>query len=254
MKLSVIIPARDEQDSIARTVEDLLAGLRTHSIPCEIVVVDDGSSDRTADVVNGLSARNSEVLLVENRGRHGFGMAVRTGLEHFSGDAAAIVMADASDDPADLVRYYEKLVEGYDCVFGSRFIAGGSVRDYPAHKLVLNRMANWFIRALFGVELNDTTNAFKAYRRESIEGIQPLISPHFNLTVEMPLKAIVRGYSYTVIPIGWTNRQSGMSKLKIKEMGSRYLFIVLYIWLEKKLARGDYHRRHAGEPVKPSHV
>src|SRR3954454_1020781 len=100
MKLSVIIPARDEQDSIAGTVEDLLARLRAHSIPCEIVVVDDGSSDRTAEVVNALSARHSEIVRVENRGRHGFGMAVRTGLEHFSGDAAAIVMADASDDPA----------------------------------------------------------------------------------------------------------------------------------------------------------
>jgi dolichol-phosphate mannosyltransferase len=254
MKLSVIIPARDEQESIAATVEALLTRLRAHSIPCEIVVVDDGSSDGTTEVVHALSARHPEVLLVENRGRHGFGMAVRTGLEHFSGDAAAIVMADASDDPADLVRYYHMLAEGYDCVFGSRFIPGGSVRDYPPHKLIVNRLANWFIRALFGVELNDTTNAFKAYRREVIEGIQPLISPHFNLTVEMPLKAIVRGFSYVVVPIGWANRQSGMSKLKLKEMGSRYLFIVLYIWLEKILARGDYHRRHTAEPVKPTHV
>jgi dolichol-phosphate mannosyltransferase len=254
MKLSVIIPARDEEGSIADTVEDLLAELRTRRIPCEVIVVDDGSTDATAAVVRGLGARNPEVVLVQNHGRHGFGMAVRTGLEHFRGDAAAIVMADASDDPRDLVTYYEKLCEGYDCVFGSRFMAGGSVYEYPPHKLVLNRMANWFIRVLFGIELNDTTNAFKAYRREAIEGIHPLISPHFNLTVEMPLKAIVRGFTYTVTPIRWTNRQSGISKLKIKEMGSRYLFIVMYIWLEKMLARGDYHRRHAAEPVKPSHV
>jgi dolichol-phosphate mannosyltransferase len=73
--------------------------------------------------------------------------------------------------------------------------------------------------------------------------MQPLISPHFNLTVEMPLKAIIRGYSYAVIPISWTNRLAGESKLKIKEMGSRYLFIVLYLWLERTLSRGDYHRR-----------
>jgi dolichol-phosphate mannosyltransferase len=253
MKLSVIIPTRDEKDAIAGTVDGVLAGLRAHSAPFEVIVVNDGSTDNTAAVVSEMALRNPEVVMVENRGRHGFGMAVRTGLEHYSGDAVAIVMADGSDHPADLVRYYDKLREGYDCVFGSRFIAGGSVHDYPPHKLILNRLANWFIRALFGIELNDTTNAFKAYRRETIEGIQPLISPHFNLTVEMPLKAIVRGYSFAVTPISWTNRQSGISKLKIKEMGSRYLFIVMYIWLEKMLARGDYHRRNA-EPVKSSHV
>jgi dolichol-phosphate mannosyltransferase len=254
MKLSIIIPARDEEGSIVATVEDLLGELRARRIPCEVIVVDDGSTDDTAAVVRGLAGRNPEVVLVQNDGRHGFGMAVRAGLAHYSGDAAAIVMADASDHPGDLVRYYEKLCEGYDCVFGSRFMDGGSVHDYPAHKLVLNRLANWFIRALFRTGLNDTTNAFKAYRREAVDGMQPLISPHFNLTVEMPLKAIVRGYSYAVTPIRWTNRQAGISKLKIKEMGSRYLFIVMYIWLEKMLARGDYHRRHASEPVKPSHV
>jgi dolichol-phosphate mannosyltransferase len=156
-----------------------------------------------------------------------------------------VMMADGSDSPADLAAYYRKLEEGWDCVFGSRFIHGGRVVDYPSHKLVLNRLANWLIQVLFRLRLNDTTNAFKAYRREVVEGMQPLISPHFNLTVEMPLKAIVRGYSYTVIPISWTNRQAGISKLKIKEMGSRYLFIVMYIWLERMLSRGDYHRSQA---------
>jgi dolichol-phosphate mannosyltransferase len=168
---------------------------------------------------------------------------VRAGITEASGDAIAVMMADGSDDPAGLVVYYRKLAEGYDCVFGSRFIRGGRVIDYPPHKLILNRLANWLIEALFGFRFNDTTNAFKCYRREVIEGMQPLISPHFNLTVEMPLKAIVRGYSYAVVPIGWTNRREGISKLKIREMGSRYLFIILYLWLEKLLARGDYHRR-----------
>jgi dolichol-phosphate mannosyltransferase len=254
MKLSVVIPARDESGCIGATLRTLLDALRAASIPAEIVVVDDGSRDDTAERVRALAAANPEILLVENHGRHGFGMAVRTGLRHMTGDAVAIMMADASDSPDDLVGYYRKLAEGWDCVFGSRFISGGSLHDYPAHKLVINRAANWFIKALFGLRLNDTTNAFKAYRREVIEGIQPLISPHFNLTVEMPLKAIVRGYSYAIVPITWRNRQAGVSKLKLKEMGSRYLFIVMYIWLERMLARGDYHRRHVGEPVEPTHV
>ncbi len=166
------------------------------------------------------------------------------GLDRITGDAVAIMMADSSDSPHDLVRYFHKLAEGYDCVFGSRFIRGGQVVDYPLHKLLLNRLANRFISFIFGLRFNDVTNAFKCYRREVITGLQPLISPHFNLTVEMPLKAIVRGYSFAVIPIGWTNRKTGVSKLKIKEMGSRYLFIILYLWMEKHLARGDYHREH----------
>jgi dolichol-phosphate mannosyltransferase len=170
-------------------------------------------------------------------------MAVRAGLAQANGEALAVMMADGSDSPEDLVRYYRKLEEGYDCAFGSRFIRGSKIMDYPVHKLAINRMANWFIRVLFRLRYNDITNAFKCYRRQAVDGMQPLISAHFNLTVEMPLKAIVRGYSYAVLPISWTNRKSGMSKLKIKEMGSRYLFIVLHVWLEHHLSRGDYLRR-----------
>jgi len=244
MTFSIVIPARNEEGCIADTIESILKATTEASIPTEFVVVDDGSTDSTAAVVLSLAKRYTCVRLVCNEGRHGFGMAVRTGLQHFTGDAVAIVMADGSDSPADVVAYCRKLQEGCDCVFGSRFVRGGKVYDYPAHKLLLNRLANWFIKTIFRLPFNDITNAFKCYRAEVIDGIQPLISPHFNLTVEMPLKAIVRGYSYEVVPISWTNRKFGVSKLKIKEMGSRYLFIVMYIWLEKMLARGDYHRQH----------
>jgi dolichol-phosphate mannosyltransferase len=164
-----------------------------------------------------------------------------------SGDAVVIMMADESDDCRDVVRYWQELNNGVDCVFGSRFIKGGGVIDYPWLKLRINRLANTFLRLLFGIKLNDTTNAFKAYRREVINGCRPLISPHFNLTVELPLKAIVRGYSWTTIPITWRNRRTGVAKLKIKEMGSRYLFICLYVWLEKYLSRGDYRKRDKKE-------
>jgi dolichol-phosphate mannosyltransferase len=159
-----------------------------------------------------------------------------------SGDAAVIMMADESDDCRDVVSYWRVLNEGYDAVFGSRFIRGGGVIDYPVHKLILNRIANLFLRILFQSGLNDTTNAFKAYRRSVIEGCRPFLSPHFNFTVELPLKTIVRGYSWTVVPITWRNRHSGISKLKIREMGSRYLFVALYCWLEKYFSRGDYRK------------
>ncbi len=240
--LSVVIPARNEEACIEATLAAVLDRLRAAAIPCELVVVDDGSTDSTWAVIERSAARHSEVRGVRNEGRPGFGCAVQAGIRSLRGDAVAVMMADGSDQPEDLVAYYRKLQEGYDCVFGSRFIKGGKVIDYPLHKLVLNRMANYFIAALFGYRFNDTTNAFKCYRRAVMEGMQPLLSPHFNLTVEMPLKAIVRGYTYAVIPITWQNRKHGVSKLKIQEMGSRYLFIVLYLWLEKHLARGDYYK------------
>lgn len=241
--LSIIIPARDEEGCIASTVEHLQVELRLHDVPHEIVVVDDGSSDRTWEILNELKSRIPDLSPVLNEGQHGFGRAVIRGLDQMHGDAAVVMMADESDDCRDVVRYWQKLNEGWDCVFGSRFIKGGGVIDYPWVKLQINRLANTFLRLLFNIKLNDTTNAFKAYRKSVIDGCRPLISPHFNLTVEIPLKAIVRGYTWTVIPITWRNRRSGEAKLKIKEMGSRYLFICLYIWLEKYFSRGDYQKK-----------
>jgi dolichol-phosphate mannosyltransferase len=240
--LSIVIPARDEEGCIASTVEHLYVELNIQGIPHEIVVVDDGSSDSTWRKLMELGERVPTLRPVQNTGLHGFGRAIIRGLDHMTGDAVAIVMADESDDYRDLVRYWNLLNEGWDAVFGSRFIKGGGVIDYPPLKLRINRLANFFIRMLFHVSLNDTTNAFKAYRRTVIDGCRPLLSPHFNLTVELPLKTIVRGYSWTVIPITWRNRRSGQAKLKIKEMGSRYLFICLYVWLEKYFSGGDFRK------------
>lgn len=250
--LSVVIPARDEAGCISSTIEDLHTELKRHKILHEIVVVDDGSTDQTWQLLQELKLRINGLKPIQNKGLHGFGRAVICGLDHMNGDAVVIMMADASDDSGDVVRYWEELNQGVDCVFGSRFIRGSKVIDYPRCKLVINRLANTFLKLLFRIRLNDTTNAFKAYRREVIDGCRPLISPHFNLTVELPLKAIVRGYSWNVIPISWRNRRTGTAKLKLKEMGSRYLFICLYIWLEKILTKGDYKKR--GKPDGGAHA
>lgn len=240
--LSVVIPARDEEGCIARTVEHLDVELRHNGVPHEIVVVDDGSSDRTWAILEELRARIPALQPVRNDGAHGFGRAVIHGFDHSRGDALVVMMADESDDCRDVVRYWNALNEGWDCVFGSRFVKGGGVIDYPWLKLRANRAVNMVIRWMFGIRLNDTTNAFKAYRRTVIDGCRPLLAPHFNLTVELPLKSIVRGYTWTVIPITWRNRRTGEAKLKLTEMGSRYFFIVMYVWLEKYFSRGDYRR------------
>lgn len=246
MKLSVVIPAHNEEGSIAETVETVTARLAAEEIPYEIVCVDDASRDATPAAIARLAEADPGVRYVKSPYPGGFGFAVRAGLDVFEGDAVAIMMADLSDSPDDLVAYYRLLQAGYDCAFGSRFMSGSQVVDYPRLKLTVNRIVNAGIRLLFGHGYNDTTNAFKAYRREVIETVQPLLSHHFNLTVELPLKAVVRGHSYAITPITWRNRKSGESKLKLQEMGSRYAYIVLMVFLEHHLSRGDYRRAAPG--------
>jgi dolichol-phosphate mannosyltransferase len=249
MKLSVVIPVFNEEGSIAQTVTAATAALRAEGVEYEIVCVDDASSDDTAAIIKEVAAEDPGVRYVRSHYRNGFGFAVRAGLETFTGDAVAIMMADGSDSPEDLVAYYRLLMAGYDCAFGSRFMTGSHVSDYPRFKFVLNRLVNLGIRLLFGHGYNDTTNAFKAYRREVIDNIQPLLSHHFNLTVELPLKAVVRGHSYAITPISWRNRQTGLSQLRLQEMGSRYAFIILSVFLEHHLSRGDYRRPDLAAPT-----
>lgn len=245
--LSVVIPAYNEEASIGPTLVAIAERLEAEKIRFEIVVVDDHSKDRTRRAVLHIAERFPTVRCAPNLRPNGFGNAIHTGLDEFTGDAVVIVMADASDDPADIVAYWRTLERGFDCAFGSRFVRGATVVDYPWLKLALNRLANSFIATLFGIRYNDMTNAFKAFRREVIVGVAPILSHHFNITVELPLKAIVRGYSWTVVPTNWYNRKDGVSKFKVKEMGSRYLFIVLYALIEKWLSRGDYRVR-VGRP------
>lgn len=244
MKLSIVIPAHNEAESISETIAQIESVLSKESIHHEIFVVDDDSKDNTAKVLDGLCKKCPALRYETNKGPNGFGFAVRYGLERFTGDCVAIMMADLSDSPDDLLRFYKTMLEGnYDCVFGSRFMKGGKVTDYPALKKLINRTANFIIRFMMGIKYNDTTNSFKLYKRHTIEGIKPFLSPHFNLTIEMPLKAIIRGYSYTVIPNSWTNRKYGISKLSIREMGSRYFFILMYCFIEKYFSKGDFRKK-----------
>jgi dolichol-phosphate mannosyltransferase len=250
MKLSVVIPARNEAGNIGGTLDKLCAVLEAESIDYELIVVDDGSRDQTGEEVIKRAAARPQIRLFRNPGLNGFGRAIRYGLEQMTGNAVIIMMADNSDDADDVVRYYYVLRDDADCAFGSRFISGSHVYDYPYFKLFINRLANTFVKLLFGIPYNDVTNAFKGYRADVIRGCQPLVSPHFNLTVEIPLKAIARGYTYKVIPISWRNRKTGVSSLHLEEQGSRYFFIVIYAWLEKMLTYDDYKRPY-GEQFKP---
>ena len=244
MKLSVVIPAYNEAESLPETITQIHAALLSHNIPNEILVINDNSSDNTLEILSGLKKDLDTLRYITNKGPNGFGYAIRKGLESFTGDIVAIMMADLSDSVDDLVTFYHTLInKKVDAVFGSRFIKGGNTIDYPRHKKIINRISNSIIRIVFRLKYNDTTNAFKMYRKETIEGLKPFLSPHFNLTIELPLKVIIRGYSYAVVPNSWRNRKHGKSNLKIREMGSRYFFILLYCLIEKYFSKGDFVKK-----------
>jgi len=239
LRYSVLIPAYNEQENIIPTLESLAEALRAESIPFELLVVNDNSTDDTAQVITRKSEEIGEIRLVHNTPPGGLGRAIRCGLNHFSGDVLAVVMADSSDHPEDVVRCYRKIEEGYDCVFGSRFIQGSKVTHYPPVKLVVNRIVNKVMQLLFLTHHNDLTNAFKVYRRHVIESILPLQAAHFNITIEMSLSSLIRRYRIAQIPITWSGRTWGVSNLRLRKMGRRYLCTLLMIWCERILILDD---------------
>jgi dolichol-phosphate mannosyltransferase len=239
-KLSIIIPAYNEEMNIAECINELQTTLREkYEIPYEIIVVNDNSKDRTEDVVRAEMAADESIRLVNRKPPGGFGRAVRSGLDEVRGDVVVVYMADLSDDPEDVVAYYKKIQEGYDCVFGSRFIRGSKVVHYPTLKLIVNRIVNRCIQVMFWTRLNDLTNAFKAYRTEVIRDCGPYHASHFNLTLEMSLGALVRNYNIAQIPISWSGRTWGSSNLRLTEMGRRYLSTLLMLFFERHLIADD---------------
>lgn len=257
MKLSVVIPAYNEEDNIGRCLDELTEALRAERIVHEVIVVNDNSSDETERIVRVRADTDPNVRFVARRPPGGFGRAVRAGLELVTGDAVVIYMADLSDDPQDVIAYYRKLDEGYDCVFGSRWISGSEVDDYPPGKRVVNRVVNRMIQAMFWTRCNDLTNAFKAYRTEVVRECGPYRASHFNITLEMSLSALIRNYQIAQIPIRWSGRTWGSSNMHLREMGRKYLYILLKMYAERVLIADDIiaerlaserHRRPDGTP------
>jgi len=240
--LNIIIPLRDEEDQIEITIDFLNKELKDFKKDFKITLIDDHSRDSTWNKLEKIKLKNSKVEIFKNEYNPGYGNAVRFGIEKNQSDAAVFFMGDCSDNPKDIINYADCLDEGFDCVFGSRFIKNSVVKDYPFPKLILNRIANNFIRLLFLIKYNDVTNAFKAYRKDLLVNSKPIVSKHFNINAELALKAISRGYKYKVIPISWSNRKKNISKFKIKEMQNRYIFTILYVWIEKILLQKDFKK------------
>ncbi len=226
-----------------------------HHIPYEIIIVNDNSSDGTPQVIAGLMEADANIRTVNRTPPGGFGRAVRAGLELVEGDVVVIYMADLSDDPQDLVVYYRKILEGYDCVYGSRFVKGSKVDHYPWMKLVFNRIVNRCVQFMFWTRFNDLTNAFKAYRTSVIRDCGPYRASHFNITLEMSLSALIRRYEVAQVPIRWYGRTWGTSKLKLREMGRKYLCTVLMFYFQRQLIADDLvAERLASDLARKQHV
>lgn len=241
--VSIIIPAKNEERNIVKTISEISEEFAREKIDFEVIVVNDHSTDNTRRVVEELGQKDKRIRVVDNEYASGIGYAIRQGFESYSGEMAVLAMADSSDDPKDMVQFVRAIEGGYDCCFGNRWCKEAKIVNYPKYKLWINRLVNFGMSVMFGTSYRDITNAFKCYSRQTINGIKPILSRHFNVTVELPLKVIVRGYKYKVVPTNWYNRRTGLSNLKLKEMGSRYLFIVLYVWMEKLLCGQDYHKK-----------
>ena len=240
--VNILVPLRNEEKGIKNLIENLIPIVDKIKKKTNISLIDDYSSDQTWNILKQYEQKFNFVKVYKNEKLRGFGNALKSGIEKNQDDALIFFMGDCSDNPSDIVEYVKYLDEGYDCVFGSRFIKGSQLKDYPLIKLILNRLANNLIRVLFFIKYNDITNAFKAYNKKVLDKSNPIISGHFNINAELSLKAIIRGFKYKIIPISWTNRKKGISKFYIKEMRNRYLFTIFYVLLEKFFLRKDIYR------------
>ena len=231
--LSIIVPVRNESENLKDVFDYYTKNVKDFKY--EVLIVNDFSKDDTLNVARELEQKYKNFKILDNK-KKGLGGAINLGIEKAEGDYIAIMMADLSDDIKDLIKYNNIMNEKkVDAVLGSRFMKDSIVKDYPFKKLLFNRVFNFLVRIIFWNKYNDYTNAFKIYKKKALIDILPLISESFNIFLEIPLKIISRNYKYKIISINWMGREKGKSKFKINELRSKYLFTLIYCFIEKNL-------------------
>jgi dolichol-phosphate mannosyltransferase len=246
--LSVIIPAKNEAGTMGQVLTQYAEEFRKEKIPFELVVINDLGDDNTAEILQESLETIPELRAFNRTGGTGYGSAVALGIDLAKGDYLVISSADACNIARDVVIYYRTLDEGYDAVFGSRFIKGSSVTGYPKFKLVVNRLANTWLQCLFGFRFNDYTDGFKGFRKEILEQSRPFFSTKFNITIELSLKAMLLTNKIKQVPTRWFGRHWGSSKLSILKVLRFYFGTLLFI-MGLRVVAGDFLRAARSRPT-----
>lgn len=222
LKLSVIIPVYNE----AATIKAVLKRVKTVELEKEIIIVDDGSTDGTREIVKGLSEDNVKVLLHEKN--MGKGAALRTGFKHVTGDIVIIQDADLEYDPKDYDKLLEPIIDGRaDVVFGSRFL-GGPHRVLLFWHYIGNKLITTFSNILTNLNLTDMETGYKAFKAEVIKNIQ-IKSERFGFEPEITAKIAKRKYRIFETPISYTGRDySEGKKITWKDGLSAIYFIIRF--------------------------
>ena len=237
MSLSIIIPCKNEEKTILGTFHKIKKKIKSKVKKFEFILVDDFSTDNTLKILNRISKQNNNIKVIKNK-IIGLGSAINLGIKFCKNKYITIMMADLSDDPNDLIRYYSEISNNdFDAVFGSRFMKKSKVIDYPLKKLIYNRVFNLCVKFIFLSKYNDFTNAFKIYKKKTLIDLKPLVSENFNIFLELPLKTLIRKKKIKIISINWKNRKKGISKFKVNELGSKYFFTLIYCFFEKILLK-----------------
>ena len=233
MKTSFIVPFKNEIEYAKKTIKTLHDFLSEQKIDFEIVAVDD-STDGTWEALQSLKASYPNMILAKGERPSGYGRALRKGFAVATGDILIPFNGDLSDSPSDAVAYIRLIEEGYDMVAGSRFITGGKISGSTSIKTIISRLANRFLQLLFCTNCSDITNSFKAYRREVISSVN-LTASGYNIGMEIALKAIMQDYKYTTMPITWSEREYGSSKMSIMKSIVSYLLMAFRIRFSKPI-------------------
>ncbi len=228
--LSIVIPAHNERENLEILLKKIDSSIKPLVVDHEILIVDDNSTDGTGGFADRIAAKNKRIRVIHRRGGPSFGKTIKAGFDAAKGDVIVPLMGDLSDEPADILKLLSELNKGFDIAIGSRFLPESSVEGYPRLKMLANRCFNIFAATIFSLEIKDLTNAFKAYRREVLDSIH-IETKGFEINIEIPLKAHRLGFSMVEVPVHWRGRKRGVSKLKLGQMGPRYVGVVLNLLL-----------------------
>lgn len=228
MKTSLIIPFKNEIEYVWMTMNTVHAYLSEHGIDFELIAVDD-SSDGTWELLQSFTKSHRSVIAVKGGTPAGYGRALQIGFRRATGDILIPFNGDLSDSLEDVLTYIRLIEEeDYEMVFGSRFMNGSKVSGATVLKSFISRLGNYFLRILYQSKCTDLTNSFKAYKKVVIEDIKPT-AQGYNIGMEIALSGILHKYHYTTIPVAWSGREYGRSKMSILKSIPKYLVSAIKI-------------------------